>query len=536
MEVSEKWRKLFKLLPGYCPIATAKDGEWFDEGRAEKVLKFFADYVTHCEGEFAGKPFSLEPWQQALVGCVFGWLTASGTRRYREVFLYVPRKNGKTTLCGGIINTLALLDDEPGAQLYSAAADREQAALIFRQTKGQIENNEDLSKLAKVNRTYKSIEYPAGVIYRALSAEADTKHGFNTHGVIVDELHAHPNRELLDVLVTSTGSRRQPLVWIITTADYDRPSICNEKHEYATRVRDRIVDDSSFLPVIYEAPADSDWKDPETWAIANPNLGVSVKLEYLDRECKRAQAIPAYENTFRRLHLNQRTQQDVRLIPMEHWDAGFLETEPDLSGLTCFAGLDMGSTSDFTALTLVFVMGDDYYAKPFFWLPEKPKRRDERMQAQIDAWAKAGYIRRTPGNAVDYKTVLRDIAEIGSKYNIREIAADPWNATQAMQQLQDEGFTVVEYRQGFASMTGPTKKLMESIVSGSLRHDGNPVMRWMASNVAGETDSQDNMKISKKKSTEKVDSIVALVMGIGRAMVSKDDGGSVYDDRGILSF
>ena len=519
--VPDNWRKLFKLLPGYDPIATATEGEWFDESCAVKVCEFFDSYITHIEGEYAGKPFHLEPWQKAIVGCVFGWKRADGTRRFREVFLYVPRKNGKSTLCGGIINLLAFLDGEPGAQLYSAAADREQAALVFRQTKGQILQNPELASQVKIYATYKSIEYPGGTVYKALSAEADTKHGFNTHGVIVDELHAHKDRELLDVLITSTGSRRQPLVWIITTADYERPSICNEKHDYAGKVRDRVIDDSSFLPVIYEAARDADWTDPEVWAAANPNLGVSVKREYLERECKKAKSVPAYENTFRRLHLNQRTEQDVRLIQMELWDAGRID-EPDLRGVPCFAGFDMGSTSDFTAAVLCFAVDGGVYLKPFFWLPETPRRRDERMTAQLDAWARIGHITRTEGNAVDYERVLDDVVKLGQKYAIKEIAGDPWNAAQALQRLQAEGFEVIEFRQGFASMAGPTKRLMDLLANRKLYHDGNPVLRWMAGNAAGEQDSQNNLKVSKKKSTEKVDGIVAAIMGIGRQMLASE--------------
>ena len=536
--ISEKWRKLFKLLPGYCPIATAAAGEWFDGSAAEKVVAFFAEYATHIEGEFAGRPFALETWQQASIGCLFGWKRADGMRRYREAMFYIPRKNGKSTLCGGIVNAIAFLDDEPGAQIYSAAAEREQAALVYRQTKGQILNNRELEAMTQIYASMKSIEYPGGVVFKALSADADTKHGFNTHAAIVDELHAHKSRDLFDVLATSTGSRRQPVIVTITTADFERPSICNEKHDYACKVRDRVFDDSSFLPIIYEAPRDADWTDPDVWAMANPNLGVSVKLEYLERECRKAKAIPAYENTFRRLHLNQRTQNDVRLISLDAWDAGKHEIDLDsLKAVPCFGALDMGATSDFTAFVLSFILEDGSpFFLPFFWLPANPRRRDERMQAQLDAWAVAGWIKRTEGNAVDYATVLQDITNLGQRFAIREIAGDPWNAMQALQQLQGEGFEIVEFRQGFASMAAPTKQFMDLLASGRVHHDGNPVLRWMAGNAAGERDAQENLKISKKKSTEKVDGVVCAIMGLGRSMVAGTDSKSVYETRGLLTF
>jgi phage terminase large subunit-like protein len=520
--ISQNWLDRFALLPGgYDPVKTAADGDYFDEANADKCIAFFAEYVTHIEGELAGEPFRLEPWQEAIVGCVFGWKRRDGLRRYREVFLYVPRKNGKSTLCGGVVNLVAFLDDEPGAQIYSAAAEREQASLVFRQTKGQILNKPELAEQVKIYATYKSIEYPGGVVFKALSADADTKHGFNTHLVIVDELHAHRNGELLNVLATSTGSRRQPLVWIITTADYDRPSICNEKYDYATKVRDGIVVDTTFLPVIYEAPRDADWTNPEVWKAANPNYAVSIKPEYLEREAKKAQAVAAYENTFRRLHLNQRTGQDVRLIAMDRWDAGDTEIDDEvLKRLPCWGGLDLGATSDFSAFVLVFAHDEGVYLKPYFWLPESPRKRDVRMEQQIQAWSTAGLVERTPGNVVDYSRILQRIVELGQQYSIKEIAADPWNAQQAMQRLQDEGFEVIEYRQGYASMAGPTKKLMDLIASAQLQHGGNPVLRWMASNAAGEMDAIGNLRLSKGKSTEKIDGLVAAVMGIGRLIAA----------------
>lgn len=530
--VNQRWRKLFAdHLPGYDPVETAGDCQ-FRPQVAERVLHFFEQEMTHIEGALAGQSLKLEPWQQAIVGCAFGWFRPDGTRRYREVFQLVPRKNGKSTLLGALINLVAFADNEPGAQIYSAAADREQAALVYRQTKGMILNKKHLELKTKIYATYKSIEYPRGVVYKALSADADTKHGFNTHFVVVDELHAQPNRELVDVLVTSTGSRRQPLVWYITTADYDRESICNEKYDYACKVRDGIIEDASFLPVIYEASTDDDWTSPEVWAKANPNLGVSVSREYLERECKRAQETPAYENTFKRLHLNIRTQQDVRWLPIEAWDACDAPVVPsELEGRPCFAGLDLSTVRDISAFVLVFP-GSPAYVLPFFWVPaDNIEQRERRDRVTYATWVRQELVKATPGNVIDYDQIRADINELGQRFNIRKIAADRWNASQIVTQLMGDGFEVVYFGQGFQSMTSPTKEVERLVLDKEIAHGGHPVLRWMMSNCAVEIDPAGNIKPSKKKSTEKIDGVVSMIMAVG---VSGDDGGSVYESRGML--
>jgi len=263
-----------KLIPGYDPEATGGDYT-FNEDRARIACWFFHQCLKHVKGAKAGTALLLEPWQRAIVGNLFGWYRRDGTRRYREAFVFVPRKNGKTTLAAGIMLYMMFMDGEPGAELYSAAADREQATLVYEQAKGMVLADPDFSRMCKIYSTAKCIyDEKTNSSYKAVSAEANTKHGYNSHCVIIDELHAHKDRELVDVLITSTGSRTQPLVLHVTTSDYQRESICNEKYEYACQVRDGIIDDPSFLPVIYEASIDDDWKDPEIWAKANPNLGV----------------------------------------------------------------------------------------------------------------------------------------------------------------------------------------------------------------------------------------------------------------------
>lgn len=527
--------EIIQLIPGYDPVATAGNC-WFDADAAIDAIAFIEELLTHVKGELALQPLLLEDWQKAIVANIFGWKRPDGTRRYREVLIYVARKNGKTVLLAAILLVVLFTDGELGAELYSAAADRDQATLVFEQAKGMVVQSPELMRRAKIFT--KAITYEAeGSSYKAISAEANTKHGYNSHFVGVDELHAQKNRELIDVLLTSVGSRRQPLVVHITTADFDRESICNEKHKYAGDVRDGIIDDIYFLPVIYEATKDDDWTDPAVWATSNPNLDVSVKREYLERECKRAQESPAFENTFKRLHLNIMTEQDVRWLSLAKWDActGSVAVE-DLAGRECFAGLDLANTTDVAAFAMVFPDVDGQTVVLMrFWVPTANAReREKRDKVPYVTWAKQGLVTMTPGNVIDYDIIRRDINELHKTYNIREIAIDRWNATQITTQLQGDGFDVIEFGQGFASMSAPTKELEKLVIGEQLAHGGNPVLRWMASNVSVQMDAAGNMKPAKDKSSEKIDGIVALVMGIGRAMVRTEVRGSVYERRGML--
>jgi phage terminase large subunit-like protein len=508
--------ELFKLIPGYDPESTAGDCKFFPEV-AEAVVGFFENMLTHIEGEKAGQPLKLEPWQQAHVGCAFGWKRPDGTRRYREVFDYEPRKNGKTTKLGGLINLVAFCDNEPGAQIYSAAAEREQAALVYRQTKGQIVANEELNEKVKIFSSFKSIEYLNGVTYKALSADAETKHGFNTHFVVVDELHAQTKRDLVDVLITSTGSRRQPMVWYITTADFKRESICNEKYDYACKVRDGIINDPSFLPIIYETKPEDDWKSEKVWRKANPNLGVSVSLEYLQRECKRAQDIPSYENTFRRLHLNQQTEQDERWISLDLWATGNEPFDVEmLNDKECWAGLDFGWRDDYAALVLVFPVDDEFYVLPWFWLPRDGRR--DKYRPPTSEFVSAGLVTLTESNSTDIEAIYTTLRECAKKYELKGIVLDPNNARKQAQDFQSEGYEVVEFYQTKSKYNEPCRFLESLLKEGKLHHGGHRVLTWMAANVAIETDGLGQIMPKKKVSSEKIDGICAMVMGLAKAM------------------
>jgi phage terminase large subunit-like protein len=511
---------------------------WFDERAATAAERFFSRIIRHTKGAWAGKPFELQEWQRhQIVRPLFGWRRRDGSRRYRRAYIEIPRKQGKSTLASGVALLLLLGDNEPGAEIYSAAADRQQAAIVFEQARQFVEQSAHLSRETRVYRNHISVP-STNSIYRVLSADAYTKHGLNAHGIIFDELHAQPNRELWDVMATSMGARRQPMLVAITTAGYDRNSICWEQHEHARDViADPMFDMESFA-YISAATDEDDWTSPDTWRRANPSLGVTVSLDYLAGECARAIASPAYQNTFRRLYLNQWTQQDNRWIDMIHWDrcAGSI---PDLTGRRCYGGLDLASTTDIAALVLAFPPQVDdaepMYLMAWFWIPAAAMiERERRDRVPYTTWVRQSLVAATPGNVIDYDYIRQTINDLAGSYEIQEIAYDPWNATQLSLQLIDDGVQMVEMRQGFASLSSPSKELLRLLLSEKIAHGGNPVLRWMADNVTARQDPAGNIKPDKSQSTGRIDGIVAAVMAVGRAMTATAGvGKSIYDGQGV---
>src|ERR1035437_1185353 len=514
------------------------DGCTFDISKAEKVRDFFSRFLRHSKGQWAGKPFSFLDWQwQDVIAPLFGWRRPDGRRRFQRVYIEVAKKQGKSAMMSGLALYLLLGDGESGAEVYSAAADRDQASIIFNESANMVKAS-PLKHHLMVIDSRKQIAYPkTHSIYKALSAEVATKEGLNASAILFDELHAQPNRELWDTLRFATRARQQPLAISITTAGYDRHSICWEQHQYAKGVIEGTIIDPDFLAVIYAADEKDDWKLPATWRKANPSLGVTVQEETLAADCREAIESPAKENSFRRYTLNQWTEQNTRWLALDKWDActGKMDRE-DLLGMRCFAGLDMASTTDLAAFVLDFPIGEGRWATlPWFWSPaETAHKRSLKDKVPYETWIKQGFMEVTEGNIVDYDVIRRRIGEIGKQYNIAEIAVDRWNSTQLQTQLFGDGFTVVPFGQGFASMSAPTKELEKLVLGARLVHFGNPVLRWMASNVSIKQDAAGNMKPDKEVSTEKIDGIVAMVMGLGRGILAPG-GGSVYDTRGLVT-
>lgn len=520
------------------PARRSRARYWFDEAAAQRAVDFFEKCLTHVKGELAGTPLILDPWERELIRTLFGWKARDGTRKYRTLYLEVPRKNGKSTLCAGIALYLTLADFEAGSEVYSAAADREQAAIVFDVARQMVEQSPQLRERLEIYRR-SLVHLASASSYKVLSADAFTKHGFNAHGVVVDEVHAQRNRELIDVLHTSIGSRRQPVEVYITTAGYDKHSICWELHDHAVKVRDGIVKDPSFLALIYAAEEGDDWTDEAVWAKANPGLGHSIKLEYLRKELIKAKAIPAYENTFKRLHLNIWTEQETRWIPVEAWDACARKVPAELiAGRRGFAGIDLSSTTDITALVLALqdpLDPDQYDLRAWFWVPQDNiAERARRDRVPYDLWVQQGHIIATPGNVVDYDAVRQKAVELAQVFNVREWAIDRWNSTGLQTQLTGDGLTVVQFGQGFASMSSPTKDFERKVLANTIHHDGNPVLRWMLSNVAIMQDPAGNMKPAKDRSIERIDGIVASIMALGRALVVPGDN-TMPDDYQLLA-
>ena len=429
----------------------------------------------------------------------------------------------------------------------SAAADTDQAAIVFGVAKGMVEQDPDLESVSESFR--RSIVYKSNA-YHVLSADAPTKHGKNSSGILFDELHAQPNRELYDVLKTSTGSRRQPLLWMFTTAGFDRHSICWEVHEYAQKVIDGTVNDPAFLPIIYAADDGDDWTSEKTWKKANPNYNVSIKADYLRAECEKAKVTPAYENTFKRLHLNIWTQQDVRWLQMSEWDAcaGEPINYDALKGRRCFGGLDLATTTDIAALALIFP-GEPFIVLPFFWIPEEHlQKRVQRDRVPYDVWQRQGYIEATPGNLIDYRYIMLRLGQCRIDFDFKALAFDRWGSTQIITTLCDEfGFTSDEkeaanYRksmlwkfgQGWSSMNAPTKELLNYILARKITHGGNPVLRWMANNVVVKEDPAGNLKPDKGRSLERIDGVIAMIMGLELALRAGNGPASRYETEGLF--
>lgn len=467
-------------------------------------------------------------------------LRRDGSRRHRTAYVTIPRKNGKSELGAALALWLLAADGEAGAEIYSAAADRDQASLVFSVAAQMVRLSPYLSRELKVIDSQKRIVHPkSGSVYRAIAADAAGSHGFNSHGIIFDEIHAQPNRELWDVLTTSTGAREQPLVFGITTAGYDRKSICWELDDYAQKIVSGVVKDPAFWAYIQRAVPEADWRDERTWYACNPALGVFRSIDEMRDMARRAEQVPALQNTFRRLYLNQWTTSETRYLDMAAWDATAGECDPEsLEGMPCYAGLDLASTTDVAALVLVFPA--EYEGGPYkilcrFWVPrEAIRQRSQRDRAPYEEWARTGEIVATEGNVIDYRAIRQEIVELGERYDIRQIAYDRWGATQLSQDLQDAGFQMVPFGQGFASMASPTKELLTLVLSRRMHHGGNPVLRWMCDNLMVRSDPAGNVKPDKARSSEKIDGMVALIMGLGRAMLGDESGGpSEYESEGV---
>lgn len=504
-------------------------GLWFDDDAADRAIAFFG-FLRHSKGEWAGQPFVLEPWQEFVVGSLFGWKRADGTRRFRRAYLSVARKNGKTQLAAGIGLYLAFFDNEPGAEVYCAATKRDQAKICWSEAKRMVERTPQLKRtIQALAHNLHRLDFAQKL--EPLSSDYNSLDGLNPHAAIIDEYHAHPNGNLADVLESGTGARRQPLMLYTTTAGIDNESACRDLDQDCQRVLEGLADDDSLFAYIARIDSDDSWDDPDVWPKANPNLGVSVKVEQLEEHCARAQRMPREQNEFRRKRCNEWTEAAERWLNLSDWDACGGATEPQ-PGQTCILGVDLSSTQDITACIALFPPDDpDGYWDVLchFWLPaENIETKSNEDRAPYQTWVDAGLIEPTEGNIVDYGRVFDYIEDFSLRFQVNEIAYDPWNATGLATKLQQSGATIVPIRQGYASMSEPSKFLESLLVSAKMRHGGNPVLRFMAANVtvmSGANGSIRPIKPDRGGRGARVDGIVALIMAIGRAMVHQQDDG-----------
>jgi phage terminase large subunit-like protein len=513
----------------------------FDAEAGERVIRFVEGYCRHFEGEWAGQPLILEDWQRFVFRCVFGWKRADGTRRFRIAYQEVPRKNGKSTEAAGVANYLTFGDMEPGAQVYSTATKEDQAKIVWGAARSMVKQSPDLRRFATLRQKAIVCDQLASS-YKPLGSDSDTLDGLNPHGHVCDELHAHKDRKMWDVMITAMGARRQPLTFVITTAGlYEPESIGWQQHDHAVKVLDGVIEDDEFFAIIFAADEDDDWASPETWAKANPNFGISVKPDYLRQLSRTAEVQPSFLNTFLRLHLNRWTQQRNRWLPLEKWNAcdtdcthtEYAAREVCLSGQECFGGFDLSTKLDMTALVLVFPATWDIVCR-YFIPEENVAEKVRRDRVPYDAWIRDGWLIATPGNGMDYEFIRAEAKRLAERFNVREWAFDPWNAYETATTLQGDGFAMVEVRQGFRTLSEACKKFEELVVSRKWRHGGHPILRWNVANVSIREDANGNIAPEKPKQGTglRIDGVSAAVSALARAVVAQpeDSGGSWFID------
>jgi phage terminase large subunit-like protein len=529
-----------RRLKNYKPSQFKAPGSVYKERFADSAV-YFVNQLKHGTGKWRGVPFELIDWQERIIRDLFGIVNKKDEcRQFRRAYIEVPKKNGKSELGAAIALLLLCTDAEHGGEIYGCATDRAQASRIFDAAMHMVEQFPMLKKYIKLSISQKRMTFtPLNSFYQVCSAEAYTKDGLNAHGIIFDELHAQPNRDLFDVMTAGSGlAREQPLLFMITTAGYDRNSICWEQHQKAEDILRGKAYDPTFYPVIYSAADDDDWTDPEVWQRVNPSYGITIDPRGFEMEFADAQQNVTQENRFRRLNLNQWVRQEARWMPMELWDLCNFHIDLDeLAGRECYAGLDLSSTRDMTAFVLCFPPLDEddkYIFLPFFWLPEDSlEKRVRSDHAPYDQFIAEGLLEVTEGAVINYKFVEKKIEELAEVYEIKEIAFDRWGAHLLRQNLEDSGFNMIKFGQGFQSLSPPSKELMRLVLEQRIAHGGNRVLRWNMDNIVMPEDAAGNIKPDKKKATERIDGAVAAIMALDRAILNENHD-SVYNERGML--
>lgn len=520
----------------YTDLDRALDKGWyFDKKAAMRAIRFI-EKLKHTKGEWAGQRFRLEPWQQFVLWNIFGWKNADGMRRFRYAYIEIARKNGKTALSAGIGLYMLFADGESRPEVYSAATVKDQAKICFSDAV-EIVKATDLKNYLTPYRNSIVYELKGGTM-KPLSSDYGTHDGLNPSCGIIDEFHAHKDSGMFDVIKSAFGARRQPLMFIITTAGFDKSGACYAYRENVIKVLRGVNEDDSLFGIIYTLDDKSEWDDPKMWIKANPNLGVSLSADYLADQVKDAKNRPEAVRNVMTKNVDLWVDAERTWILDDAWQKCIGTTAPaDLKGCACWGGLDLSNVSDITAYVLLFHENDCFQLLPHFWIPEEKMLEKVRKEnINYDKWVAEGYVTVTPGNVIDYDFVKADILRIVADYDLRTSAYDRWNASQTIIDLQNEGMECNPFGQGYGSMSAPTKEFEKLVLTGKIEHFGNPVLRWMLASTLVKTDPAGNIKPDKEKSTQKIDGIVAAIMALGEWMTAQaDDESNPYENRGLLT-
>jgi phage terminase large subunit-like protein len=512
-------------------------GAVFDVERVDKVIRAMRQ-LRHTQGDYAGQPLEPDPWQVAyIIAPSFGWVAPNDAgvlrRIIRTLYVDVPRKNGKTTLAGGVAIYLTAGDGEEGAQVYAVAAGKDQARFCFDPVKAIAERSPHLAPHVKTLRD--RIVHPRSSSYFAVvSSVADLLHGANVHGAVIDELHVHRTGAVVEAVRTGTGSRSQPLIAMITTADDGRQAtVYAQTRDYCEKLAKGVLHDPAWRGVVWAAGEDDDPFAEATWRKANPGYGISPTRAFMAAAANEARQSPAQLSSFKRLHLGVRTKQVTTFLDLKAWDR--CAPQRELDGLDACGALDLATTTDLTAWALVFPDGaGGYDALWRHYLPEAALLElDRRTAGEASVWVRDGWLTITPGNVVDYQWVRRDVNADRERFKVVEVGYDPWNATSLVTDLQGDGCKLVHVRQGFATMSTPTKELLKAVLEGKFRHGGNPLVRWQVDHLAVSLDPAGNVKPDKARSPEKIDGLVAGIMAVDSAMRRPVPKVSAYAKRGL---
>ena len=506
----------------YADLDNALDQGWYFDRKAAMRAINFIERLKHTKGEWAGQRFRLEPWQQFVLWNIFGWRNADGTRRFRYAYIEIARKNGKTALSAGIGLYMLFADGEARPEVYSAATVKDQAKICFADAVAIVKAT-DLKNYLTPYRNSIVYELKGGTM-KPLSSDYGTHDGLNPSCGIIDEFHAHKDSGMFDVIKSAFGARRQPLLFIITTAGFNKSGACYAYRDNVIKVLRGVNEDDSLFGIIYTLDSKEEWDDPKMWIKSNPNLGVSLSADYLADQVKDAKNRPeAAEKTW---------------ILDDVWMQCMGTTDPaDLKGCACWGGLDLSNVSDVTAYILLFHENDRFQLLPHFWIPEeKMLEKIRKENINYDKWVAEGYVTATPGNVIDYDFVKADILHIVADYDLRTSAYDRWNSSQTIIDLQNEGMMFNPFGQGYGSMSAPTKEFEKAVLTGKVEHFGNPVLRWMLASTVIKTDPAGNIKPDKEKSVQKIDGIVASIMALGEWMTAQaEDDTNPYEQRGLLT-